>query len=140
MVGGSDEPVEAVTNGYELAIPADEGSGAKGKVLGSREFARFYRQRPRLDDTRQSVAVNKVLARCVLYHLMTSGMSMQPSLCARSHRCTLAQMQILTWRQLFAGLLPSVSNRLLRWQDQCIQDRPGSTAAFMHATLPHVFV
>ncbi|KAK9821205.1 hypothetical protein WJX74_010152 [Apatococcus lobatus] len=61
MVGGSNEPVEAVTNGYELAIPADEGT--KGKVLGSREFARFYRQRPRLDDTRHSVAVNKVLAR-----------------------------------------------------------------------------
>ena len=63
MVGGSDEPVEAVTNGYELAIPADDGSGGKGKVLGSREFARFYKQRPRLDDTRPGVAANKVLAR-----------------------------------------------------------------------------
>lgn len=84
MVGGSDEPVEAVTNGYELAIPAAEGSGSKGKVLGSREFARFYRQRPRLDDTRQSVAVNKVLARYVLHPIMTSGRVMQPSFCVRS--------------------------------------------------------
>lgn len=62
-VGGTDEPVEAVTNGYELAIPADEAGGTKGKVLGSREFARFYKQRPRLDDTRHSFAVNQVLAR-----------------------------------------------------------------------------
>ncbi|KAK9867870.1 hypothetical protein WJX84_004997 [Apatococcus fuscideae] len=63
MLGGADEPAEAVNYGYELSIPADETSGAKGKVLGSREFARFYKQRPRLDDTRHSVAVNKVLAR-----------------------------------------------------------------------------
>ncbi len=67
--GGADEPAEAVNNGFELSIPADANSGTKGKVLGSREFARFYKQRPRLDDTRQSVAVNKVLARYQLLYL-----------------------------------------------------------------------
>ena len=116
MVGGSDEPVEAVTNGYELAIPADEGSGSKGKVLGSREFARFYRQRPRLDDTRHSVAVNKVLARYVLHHIMTSGRVMHTSLCVRSKggKCRsecLDQMQVQCGR-LVMGLLLSVGNNV----------------------------
>ena len=40
---------------YQQMRPA----AAKGKVLGSREFARFYKQRPRLDDTRHSVAVEQ---------------------------------------------------------------------------------
>lgn len=115
MVGGSDEPVEAVTNGYELAIPADESSGSKGKVLGSREFARFYRQRPRLDDTRQSVAVNKVLARYDLHHIMTAGGVEHFSFCAKSQWCqpqqrALASDVIRIWRQFFADLLLSVSN------------------------------
>ena len=35
------------------------------RVLGSREFALFYRQRHRAPDVRQSVAINTVLAKCV---------------------------------------------------------------------------
>lgn len=32
-------------------------------MLGNREFARYYRQRPRLEDTRQSVVIGAIIAR-----------------------------------------------------------------------------
>lgn len=47
--------------GWELAVPS-KGPGAGSKVLGSREFARYYRQRPKPQDTRQSVIVNTIIA------------------------------------------------------------------------------
>ena len=59
----SDGPALAmVLGGYELMLPGAEGQPSK--ILGTREFARYYRQRPRPADERQSVAVNTVLARC----------------------------------------------------------------------------
>jgi hypothetical protein len=42
-------------------VPGASGSG--GKILGTREFARYYRQRHRLPDERQIVVVNTMLAR-----------------------------------------------------------------------------
>lgn len=52
--------------GYELALPAS--SNSAGKVLGSRDFIRFYKQRHRPNDTRESVQANAVVARyAVLY-------------------------------------------------------------------------
>ena len=52
--------------GYELALPAS--SNSAGKVLGSRDFVRFYKQRHRPNDTRESVQANAVVARyAVLY-------------------------------------------------------------------------
>lgn len=47
--------------GYELALPAS--SNSAGKVLGSRDFIRFYKQRHRPNDTRESVQANAVVAR-----------------------------------------------------------------------------
>jgi pre-60S factor REI1 len=51
--------------GFELTV-AGAGDGisstAAGKTLGSRELARYYKQRPKPQDTRQSVAVNTVVA------------------------------------------------------------------------------
>lgn len=57
----ADAPAPAmVVAGYELALPAADGGT---KVLGAREFARYYRQKHRPEDQRQSVIVNTMLAR-----------------------------------------------------------------------------
>lgn len=50
--------------GWELAVAGGAaGSGAaRGKTLGSRELAKYYRQRPKPLDSRQSVAVNSIVA------------------------------------------------------------------------------
>ncbi|KAL4857721.1 Cytoplasmic 60S subunit biogenesis factor REI1 1 [Chlorella vulgaris] len=45
---------------YELVLA--NGGGGGGKIIGSREFARYYRQRPRLGDGRASVQAATVLA------------------------------------------------------------------------------
>lgn len=47
--------------GYELEVAADAGSGSK--VLGSREFARYYKQHHKPADTRTSVVINTVVAK-----------------------------------------------------------------------------
>lgn len=50
---------------YELALPgggAHGGGGGNGRVLGSREFARYYRQRHRAGDTRSSALAAAVVA------------------------------------------------------------------------------
>jgi hypothetical protein len=52
-------------NGYELVVSGGGGGGGGGKVLGSREFARYYRQRHKPQDDRQIVVVNTMLAKCV---------------------------------------------------------------------------
>eukprot|EP00955_Chlamydomonas_euryale_P116567 366426-Chlamydomonas_euryale.AAC.31 len=58
----SDAPPSAMmTGGHELVLPSEHGTG--GKILGTREFARYYKQRPRLEDSRESVHVNTMLAR-----------------------------------------------------------------------------
>ena len=59
---GSSMPATA-TGGYELLVPGTD--GGVDKVLGSREFARFYRQKHRPEDMRQAVVVNTMLAKCV---------------------------------------------------------------------------
>lgn len=60
--GGSEADMLTLgTGNYELSVPATEGRGRK--VLGSREFALYYRQRHRAVDTRQSVTVNAMVAR-----------------------------------------------------------------------------
>jgi pre-60S factor REI1 len=49
--------------GYELVVGGDSSSGSgTTKVLGSRDLARYYKQRPKPEDTRQSVVINTVLA------------------------------------------------------------------------------
>lgn len=58
--------VAGASASYELVLagpggPAG-GSGSGGRILGSREFARYYRQRPRLGDARESVQRASVLA------------------------------------------------------------------------------
>ena len=58
----SDEPASAmVLGGYELMLPSSDGQGSK--ILGAREFSRYYRQKHRPEDSRQSVVINTVLAR-----------------------------------------------------------------------------
>ena len=51
------------------------GGGGGGKIIGSREFARYYRQRPRLGDSRASVAAAVVQAqyRRLAVPLLVSG-------------------------------------------------------------------
>jgi hypothetical protein len=45
------------------------GGNRKVKVLGSRQFARYYKQKYREPDARQSVVIGKMLARCVSFLL-----------------------------------------------------------------------
>ena len=47
---------------YELEVTGDSEAGTSGKVLGSREFARYYKQHHKPTDTRKSVLVNQVVA------------------------------------------------------------------------------
>jgi pre-60S factor REI1 len=49
----------AAGGGYELALPGNKGGV---KVLGSREFARYYRQKHRAGDNRGSTAAARVVA------------------------------------------------------------------------------
>ncbi|KAH7624010.1 hypothetical protein Ndes2526B_g01262 [Nannochloris sp. 'desiccata'] len=53
------EDAAAAGGGYELALPQSKGGV---KVLGSREFARYYRQRHKAGDSRESTAAARVLA------------------------------------------------------------------------------
>ena len=48
--------------GYELEVLGDSETGSSGKILGSREFARYYKQHHKPADSRKSVLVNKVVA------------------------------------------------------------------------------
>ncbi len=62
VVGGG--PVAVAAAGFELVVGGGGEDGmAGGKVLGNREFARYYRQRHRPEDERRSVVVNTMLAR-----------------------------------------------------------------------------
>ena len=55
--------VQAVSTMW-IAPPSQAGL-CSCRVLGSREFALFYRQQHRAADPRRSVAINTVLAKCV---------------------------------------------------------------------------
>ena len=49
--------------GYELEVSGDAEAGTGSKVLGSREFARYYKQHHKPADMRKSVQVNQVVAK-----------------------------------------------------------------------------
>ena len=49
--------------GYELEVIGDAEAGTNGKVLGSREFVRYYKQHHKPADMRTSVQVNTVIAK-----------------------------------------------------------------------------
>jgi pre-60S factor REI1 len=62
--GGYSSSAALSAAGYELVVGGDSSSGSgTTKVLGSRDLARYYKQRPRPEDTRQSVVINTVLAK-----------------------------------------------------------------------------
>ncbi|PNW70351.1 hypothetical protein CHLRE_17g716400v5 [Chlamydomonas reinhardtii] len=66
VAGESGGPGRGVTGvaGYELVVGGSGEDGTSGgKVLGHREFARLYKQRPKPEDDRRSVVVNTMLAR-----------------------------------------------------------------------------
>lgn len=48
--------------GWELKLANGSAGTAGSKALGSRELAKYYRQRPKPSDDRQSVAVNSIVA------------------------------------------------------------------------------
>jgi pre-60S factor REI1 len=58
-VSGADGA--AAGNGYELALPSGQPGGAV-RLLGSREFARYYRQRHRFGDSRESAVAARLVA------------------------------------------------------------------------------
>lgn len=64
---------------YELVISGGGGGGNSGggKILGSREFARYYRQRPRIGDGRASTQAAQVQAqyRRLAVPLLEGGMA-----------------------------------------------------------------
>eukprot|EP00850_Spirogloea_muscicola_P008537 SM000045S16282 [mRNA] locus=s45:661511:663662:- [translate_table: standard] len=62
--GDDDAPVSLSASGMELVIKrADADRGTVSKVAGSRDLARYYRQRPRPSENRDSVLINSVIAR-----------------------------------------------------------------------------
>lgn len=64
LAGSSGAELPTAVGGYELVVGGD-GDGGGGKILGHRQFARYYRQKYRANDPRHSVAINRVLAQCV---------------------------------------------------------------------------
>lgn len=56
LASSSDADPALTTGGYELVVGGDN-DGDGGKVLGHRQFARYYRQKYRADDPRQSATV-----------------------------------------------------------------------------------
>lgn len=63
MAAEEGEGSQLRTGGYELAVGGGEGGGA-GRVLGSRQLARYYRQSYRPADARRSVAVASLVDQC----------------------------------------------------------------------------
>lgn len=61
LAATSDPTPDDPTQAYELAL--HNGEGGRSKLLGHREFARFYKQRHRPSDARASVAANAVLSK-----------------------------------------------------------------------------
>ncbi len=64
------EDAAAAGGGYELALPQSSGGV---KVLGSREFARYYKQRHKAGDSRESTAAARVLAQYRKLHVPLLG-------------------------------------------------------------------
>ncbi|KAG2489019.1 hypothetical protein HYH03_012457 [Edaphochlamys debaryana] len=62
VLAGDGAGAGGAVAGYELVV-GDAGGGGGGRVLGHRDFARFYRQRPKPEDERRSVVVNTMLAK-----------------------------------------------------------------------------
>ena len=56
-------PVTIGSGSSELIIRHDSEKKQSIKILGSREFARYYKQRPRPTEGRDGVLVNAVVAR-----------------------------------------------------------------------------
>ncbi|KAH6559635.1 hypothetical protein KP509_1Z001300 [Ceratopteris richardii] len=56
-------PIELSTVGSELIIRQEAPEKHSVKIIGSREFARYYKQRPRPSDSRDAVLVNSIVAR-----------------------------------------------------------------------------
>ena len=61
MVAVDDDDALPSSSGYELTLPGT--NGAASRVLGSREFARYYKQKHRAADDRPGVAANSLAAR-----------------------------------------------------------------------------
>jgi len=58
MAGSGEEATAGATGGYELAV-----GDAGGKILGSRDFARYYRQNHKPIDSRRSTHLATVQQR-----------------------------------------------------------------------------
>lgn len=93
---------DGAAGGWELAIPS-QGPGGGSKILGSRELARYYKQRPKPQDNRQSVIVNTIIAQ------YRSGR--RPVGCPCQHLCRIrklggaeTQVLILCWLQQGHGV------------------------------------
>lgn len=77
-------PVSLSSGGSELVIRHDLGKQQCAKIVGSREFLRYYRQRPRPSDRRDGVLVNALVARYRSMGLCTK----QPQDMIRSYKET----------------------------------------------------
>ena len=56
MVAAVAEPAELASSGYEIAVPGEADGSVK--LLGSRQFARYYRQKHRPTEERPGVLAN----------------------------------------------------------------------------------
>jgi pre-60S factor REI1 len=61
--GGAEPGIALSETGTELIITGASGEPGSSKVIGSREFARYYKQRHRPNENREVVLVNQVIGR-----------------------------------------------------------------------------
>lgn len=98
------------SGGWELAVPGSSSSSGAGavKAIGSRELAKYYRQKPKPLDTRQSVAANLVLAQYRSLGIETVDSKKQPEGVKRAQREK--QRQQRQWLNL--AMRTNVNNNL----------------------------
>lgn len=63
VAGGSEDPGTSGAVAGELVLPAPADGARGARILGSRDLARYYKQRHRPEDERRIVLVNTMLAR-----------------------------------------------------------------------------
>uniref|UniRef100_A0A7S0UW75 ZN622/Rei1/Reh1 zinc finger C2H2-type domain-containing protein n=1 Tax=Polytomella parva TaxID=51329 RepID=A0A7S0UW75_9CHLO len=103
-------------NGYELSVGADE-SGQGGKILGCREFARYYRQHHRPQEIRASVLVNRIYAQAVT--LGANNAAVAAAAAAQSKEVQKFAMRAIRQRQYKEIKMSIITNTLKKLPKNC---------------------
>ena len=116
LADGTEASTSAAAGGYELALADSEGGGGGGKILGSRDFARYYRQNHKPQSRNKQTHLAALQQRQVLHLFfqqtgagMQKAKSCQSLICFPVHPLEHCLSSIL---QLHEVLCSSVSARL----------------------------